>query len=115
MPKHCIDCKDYEGIRIIFSEDQRKEKMLKHPELRGDAFITRIQNALEHPSFIYEDLAETKRCAYYVREYGINSKIVYTKVIVQKGTQSGFVITAYRPDYVKERGKSRLIFGEDND
>jgi hypothetical protein len=115
MPKYCISCKDYEGIKTIFSENQRMEKMLKHPELRDPEFIKRVQNALEKPSFIYEDLADKKRCAYYVREYGINSKIMYTKVIVKKNGRSSFVITAYRPDYVKERGKSRLIFGEDND
>ena len=40
---------------------------------------------------------------------------MYTKVILLKLKTHDVVITAYRPDYVKERGKTGLIYGTDND
>lgn len=115
MSEYCIDCKNYDGVRTIFSEKQRKEKALKHPELSETRFIKRVMTAITNPHFVYEDLADKNRCAYYIREYAINSRIMYTKVIVRKSVKLCFIITAYRPDYVKERGKSCLIFGEDNE
>src|SRR3989344_9513882 len=115
MSEYCIDCKNYEGIRTIFFEKLRKEKALKHPELNVASFIKRIMIAITNPNFVYEDLSDQNRCAYYVREYAINSRIMYTKVIVRKEGESCFIVTAYRPDYVKERSKSRLVYGEDNE
>ena len=115
MSEYCIDCKNYEGIRITFSEKQRSEKAFKHPELNEEGFIKRIVKAVTNPHFVYEDLSDKNRYAYYIREYAINSRIIYTKVIVKKRDKICFIITAYRPDYVKERSKSRLLYGEDNE
>ncbi len=36
----------------------------------------------------------------------------YTKVIVREGKKLCFVITAFRPDYVKEKGKTKLMYGK---
>ncbi len=74
MVRYCIVTKNHEGIKVIFTESQRKKKCLKRPELRTDDFIKRVRQTIEN-----------------------------------------FVITAYRPDYVKERGKTKLIYGKDYD
>jgi len=114
MLKNCIDTNNYEKLKIIFTEKQRENKSLKHPELREKGFIKRIKTAVENPSFIYEDLAKKGRLLYYKYEYSLNGRDRYTKVVVKKQKRYLFIITAYRPDFVKERGKTRLIYGEDN-
>ena len=113
MAKNCIKTKNYAGIRTIFSEEQRNLKSPKHPELREKDFIERIKKTIEKPDFIYADLSQKYRLAYYLLDYGINSKTRYTKVIVKESKNLCFVVTAYRPDYVKERGKTKLIYGKD--
>ena len=110
-----IETKNVFGVKVVFTEKQRKEKMLKHPELRLDSFTERIKKAIENPDFIYQDLTDKRRYAYYAREYAINSRVVYTKVILKNGKKNCFIITAYRPDYVKERSKTRLLYGKDDE
>lgn len=115
MAQNCIDTKNYEGVRTIFTEAQRADKAKRHPELRQADFIQRVKEAVEKPDFVYEDLDKTTRFAYYCREYKINNRIRYTKVILSNQQGRYFVITAYRPDYVKERNKSTLFYGKDTD
>jgi len=115
MSTNCIDTKNYEGIRTVFTEARRLEKAQKHPELRQSSFIERVKKTIEKPDFVYEDMDGISRRACYCREFKINSRIMYTKVILLKLKTHDVVITAYRPDYVKERGKTGLIYGTDND
>lgn len=52
---------------------------------------------------------------YYKREYKINSSVRYLKVVLNDRGDHLFVVTAFRPDYVKERGKTKLLYGTDNE
>jgi hypothetical protein len=113
MTEHSIDIKDYSGKRTVFSEAQRVQKSRKHPELREEHFIMRMKEAIQNPDFIYEDLDTKTRKVHYRREYSINTRIKYTKVVIQEARTYNIVITAYRPDYVKERGKTKLLYGKD--
>ncbi|MEK7213733.1 MAG: hypothetical protein AAB637_01275 [Patescibacteria group bacterium] len=115
MSNYYIKTKNIFGVNVIFTEKQREEKMLKHPELRQESFADRIKKTIENPDFIYQDLSDKRRSVYYSREYAIDSKIVYTKIILKNGNKECFVITAYRPDYVKERSKTKLLYGKDNE
>lgn len=111
--ENCIDTKNHEGIQIIFTEEQRIEKAKKHPELRQEEFIARVKLTIEKPDFIYEDLDAVDRHVCYCREYKINSRTQYTKVVIRTTPHCGYVITAYRPDYIKERDKTKLLYGKD--
>lgn len=115
MSQFCIETKNHEGKRAIFTEKQRQEKAKKHPELRDDFFIENVQRTIESPTFVYEDLLAMERVVYYCREFKINSLVRYTKVVLTEDDAHFFVITAYRPDYVKERGKTKLLYGQDDD
>jgi len=108
-----LRCNDYRGIPVVFTEVQRALKSEKHPELRDASFVERIKKALQSPHFIYPDLTKKKRFAYYYIEYSINGRKKYTKVILQTQVSLCFIVTAFRPDYVKERGKVTPIYGKD--
>lgn len=111
----CLDVHDKDGVRVIFTKKQRLLKMEKHSELREDAFLTHLSEAICRPSFIYANFDRPlKRQALYFREFKFNGRIRYIKVILEKRRTHFFLITAYRPDYVKERGKTRLLYGNDN-
>jgi len=112
---YCLDVKDYSGRRTVFTHQQLELKAPNRPELREDGILERIRETIENPTFIYLDLEHSDRFAYYRREYKINSRIKYMKVILQDRKLDLFVITAYRPDYVKERDKTNLVYGEDNE
>lgn len=114
--KYCLEVLDYEGNKVIFTEEQRIKKSAKRPELRDDKFINgRLKQAINCPTFVYQDCDKpNNRKAFYLEEFRINGKIRYTKVIVDFKQKPQFVITAYRPDYVKERGKTKLLYGKDN-
>lgn len=103
------------AIDSFFTEDQWQEKQQKHPELREKTFIERVKQTIEAPSFVYEDFLKSERFVYYCREFKINSRTVYTKIVLVEQTEDLFVITAYRPDYVKERSKTKLLYGKDED
>lgn len=113
MAVYCINTKSYDGTRTIFTEEQREKKCLKHPELRSDEFVKRARATIENPSFVYEDMAENRRLVYYKYEYSANGRARYVKVVIVAKNNHYFVIIAYRPDYVKEKGKARLIYGKD--
>lgn len=112
---NCVDTKNYEGVHTVFTESQRAEKAKKHPELRLADFIKKVKETIERPDFVYEDIDDKYHYSYYCREYKINSRIKYTKVVLLKLKTHYIVITTYRPDYVKERNKTVLIYGKDND
>ena len=113
--KLCLVAKHYSGKKAIFTEKQRKLKSKNRPELRDDNFINgRLKEAIESPTFVYQDFEKpNKRQVVYLEEFKINNRFRYTKVILEDRTDHFFVITAYRPDYVKERGKTKLIYGKD--
>ena len=113
----CLKTTNYEKKQVIFLEKTRQIKAGKHFELRGEdgeRFINgRVREAIQNPHFVYEDFAEPKkRRAYYFLEYG-GDKNRYTKVVITNHGNLLVVITAYRPNHVKERGKTKLIYGED--
>ncbi|MFA6258426.1 MAG: hypothetical protein WCX79_01905 [Candidatus Paceibacterota bacterium] len=111
--KFCIHLLNYERIMTIFTKEQRIKKANKHSELRNEEFIFRVIKTITHPSFIYEDLDKENRYSYYLEEFKINSRTMYVKVMLLKKKDYFFIITAYRVDYVKERGKTRLLYGKD--
>lgn len=116
MVKRCLKTRDHEGGQVIFTERQRTLKSKKHPELRNQDFISgRVKRTIEQPNFIYEDLANPGiRRAIYALEYLSSAGSRYTKVVAEtKPDGHHFVVTAFRPDSVKERGKSKLIYGKD--
>lgn len=115
MSEYCIDTKDHNGIRVILIEAHRQRKMIKHPELREPSFLLRIKAVIENPGFIYEDFAEKDRLVYYKYEYSVNGRAKYIKVVVQVRNTPFTIVTAFRPDRVKERGKSKLIYGKDEE
>ena len=107
----CLETR-YRGEKVVFTEEQRALKSVKHPELRDIDFIKgRVKNAIEDPDFIYQDLAhpETRRI-HYLKEYSINNETRYTKVVISKEEMLFFVITAYRPNYIKESGKTKMVY-----
>ena len=111
----CLDVLDKDGVRVIFTKKQRLLKMEKHAELREDAFLARLSEAIRKPSFVYANFEKPrKRQALYFREFKFNGRIRYIKVVLEKQRNRLFLITAYRPDYVKERGKTKLLYGNDN-
>lgn len=114
MSKNCIDTKNHEKVRVIFTEKQRQLKSITHSELREHGFIKRIEETIKNPSFIYGDLSKRGRLVYYRYEYSVNGRARYIKAVIEKQGKYMFVITAYRPDFVKERNKSKLLYGEDN-
>lgn len=115
METSCLITKNHEGKKVIFTEKQRILHSSKHPELRDIEFINgRVKRAIESPDFIYQDLAEPKkRQALYIREFNINGMTRYTKVVILITPNPYIVITAFRPSYVKERGKTQLLYGKD--
>ena len=115
--KLCLETLNYKGERVIFTKRQRFLKSAKHPELRDDDFIHgRLKKTIETPKFVYQDFSlPKKRQAYYFEEYRIDGKARYTKVCLEIRSNHLFVITGYRPDYVKERGKTKLLYGKDDE
>lgn len=114
--KLCLETKNHEGIKIVFTEAQRQLKAPRHPELREDIFITgRLKQAIQNPDFIYQDFEKPKhRVAVYKEEYRFDGRVRYTKVVLERKKSYYFVVTAYRPDFVKERSKTKLIYGKDH-
>lgn len=53
MSENCIDVRNYEAVRTIFTEKQRRLKSLKHPELREASFIERVKDTIQQPDFVY--------------------------------------------------------------
>lgn len=113
--RFCLEAVHYDGKRVVFAEQHRVLKSEKHPELRDLDFVRgRMRKAIEEPDFVYQDLAGSDiRIVHYKLEYKINQRNMYTKVVLEKKADIYIVITAYRPDYVKERGKTDLLYGKD--
>ncbi len=114
MVKYCIQTRNYCSDRVVFTEDQRSSKGAKHPELREEGFIERVRQAIEKPDFVYQDLANYSRHVYYRYEYTANGRDRYVKVVIETSQEPYFVITAYRPDFIKEEGKTKLIYKNDH-
>ena len=115
METCCLITTNHEGKKVIFTEKQRLLHSSKHPEVRDTKFINgRVKQAIESPQFIYQDLTDPKRRqAFYIKEFVINHIARYTKVVILAIGDPYTVITAFRPDYVKERGKTKLLYGKD--
>ncbi len=112
---YCFITKDYSGLRVVFTKKQYELKAKLRPELREKGILDRVKETTESPDFVYEDYEKKNRFAYYSREYRINSRTRYMKVILSKGKNCLFTITAFRPDYVKEINKTKLLYGNDNE
>ena len=113
MTSNHIETICYDGNKIIFTEKQWQIKCLKRPELREEGILLRIKGVLEKPDFVYKDLAGSDRLVYYKCEYSVNGRNRYLKVVISTEKIPYSVITAYRPDYVKERDKTELVYGQD--
>ncbi len=114
--KYCLETTDYENNKVIFTEAQKQLKADKHPELRDNNFINgRVKQAINRPRFVYQDCDKpNSRKVFYMEEFVMNGKSRYTKVIIDFKKTPLFVVSAYRPDYVKERNKTKLLYGKDN-
>lgn len=114
MEKYCLDITNYEKKRVIFLEETRRIKSIKHPELRDEKFINnQVREAINNPDFVYQDYAHPdNRQVYYKFNYSVNGRNIYTKVVMALKENPLLVITAFRPDYVKERGKTQIIYGQ---
>jgi len=112
----CLITKNHEGIMVVFTKKQLDLKAKQRPELREEGILHRIEETIKNPTFIYEDYENRKqRVAYYCYEYKIDGRDRYMKVMLSIHLDYLFVITAYRPDYIKERGKTNLLYGTHND
>lgn len=112
---YCLKTKNHEGKDVVFTEKQRLTKIEKRAELRDPRFINGLlKEAIQFPDFIYPDLDRLRgRHVLYKVRYLKNGRPRYVKVVVNPKVDPIFVITAYMPDYVKERGKVDLIYGKD--
>lgn len=111
--KICLQTKNHENKDVIFREGQRLSKIAKRAELRDLTFVNGLlKKTIQSPDFIYLDLGLVRHVLYKLR-YVINGKPRYVKVVVNPNVDPIFVVTAYMPDYVKERGKTDLIYGKD--
>lgn len=111
--KYCLVATHYGSAkRVFFTEKQRVLKAQKHSELRDPEFIQgRVKRTIESPDFAYQDLAEPlKRQVLYLIEYKVSNELRYTKVVIEDRGNSFFVISAFRPNYIKEENKTKLIY-----
>ncbi len=99
----CIDTKTYLGKRIVFEEMCWRRKAKRRPELLEDGMLRRIEETLRNPDLVFRDHAnpEGRRC-YYREEYRVNGRPRYIKVVATNTTDPLYIITAYRPDRIKE-------------
>lgn len=113
--KLCIDTISYEDRRTVFPEGRRQYKANKRPELREEGFLKRIEDAIRKPTFVYRDFEDVTRKVCYLEEYRVNGRMYYVKVVLAEMKNGDLeVMTAFRPDYVKERGKTELLYGTDD-
>ena len=112
MPQYCLQTKNYEGKTVVFEENVRLLKAKKHSELRVPSFINgRVQKTIKAPEFVYDVFGyEGLRAAYYMEEFIVNGISRYTKVVVEQIGNPLKVITAFRPNNVKESGKTKLLY-----
>ncbi len=111
----CLEIDDYNGNKVIFYETTRVKKAKKRPELREKSFLNgQLREAIKNPWRIYEDFDRPKeRHAYYYKEYSTREKTQYAKVVIEISAKPFIVITAYRPDRIKEESetsKSKKIY-----
>ena len=118
----CLTAIHYKTKEMVyFLESVRAIKESKRPELRdrnGDFIKKRVAETIRNPNFVYEDLySPNTRSCLYVREYAVGKKIWYVKVILEyiKSEKHFSVITTFRSNSVKERGKTDVIYGIDDE
>ncbi|MDP2692656.1 MAG: hypothetical protein Q8O88_03400 [bacterium] len=114
MEGYCLLTQNYENRGVCFEEKRRKIKALKHSELRDPKFINgRVKQTINNPDFIYSDFDYPKsREVYYKFEFKINGKNVYTKVVIDITKIPLLVVSVFRPDYIKEQNKTKLLYGK---
>jgi hypothetical protein len=117
----CLKAKHYETQEMVyFLESVRAFKAAYRPELRdntGSFIQERVKETIESPHFVYEDyrLPQARRCLYRL-EYSVDGKNWYVKVVLEyvEIEKCFKVTTTFRSNAVKERGKTKLIYGQDN-
>jgi hypothetical protein len=114
MARFCLEAHTWEGKKVIFEETNRAAHESKHPELADPSYIQgRVRDAIERPTFVYRDFEHPKkRIVCYLEEYRLNGTPRYTKVVLIKGSEPWKVATAFRIDYVKEQGRTEIIYGK---
>lgn len=100
-----LETNDYRGQHCIFTQAQVDSHIHRRPELRDPGFKSRIIAALQTPDIIYPDYAKRKRHVYYRKEYQVNGVAWYVKVVVQMSSNPCFIVTAFRPNNIKEANK----------
>lgn len=111
----CLEIDDYNGDKVIFYEATRIKKAKKRPELREESFLNgQLCHAIKSPWRIYEDFDRPKeRYVYYYKEYNTRTKTQYTKVVIDISAKPFVIVTAFRPDRIKEESetsKSKKIY-----
>jgi len=100
----------HRGTKTIFTKARWVKKSRQRPSLRERFMRERIKECIETPTWVYEDILYPKtRRVCYLEEYGTAQYTKYTKVVLEKKKRHFFVITAYRPNYIKEKGKTKLL------
>jgi hypothetical protein len=80
------------------------------PELNDKYFQSLINEAISMPDLTYEDLYNKNRICYYRKEWQIDQRIMYVKVVVDINERPIPIITAFRDDCVKESKFSKPIW-----
>ncbi len=102
-------------MRVVFDTNVLISALLFRGNLEQAFVVGQVREAVECPTFVYADYGNPKkRVSHYLREYKIGEVIRYTKVVLERRRNGWIVVTAYRPDYVKERDKTKLVYGSDD-
>lgn len=99
---NAIEFADIKGRFTYWPEESYKEHQKKHPELRDGALDDRIKETKNNPDVIIGSKDYDKCVCFYKLEYTFEKSRRYTKVIIRKQKNSDKILTAYRPDVIKE-------------
>ena len=103
-----FEVKDPRGMTVFCEEEQYYNHICgNHAEMEGCE--EDIKLAIQEPEngFIYQDQKRPDRYIYYKLD---GSRRFYTKVVVEFQSDTGRVITAFRPDRTKLKSGEMLIW-----
>lgn len=113
--KFCLQCRDFRGRLVVFTQSNYDKHKRKHPELEDPAYFPkRVKNALQNPTYTVPGYKNDSLC-YYVEEFSVNGIVKYTKVVVADSPQTinnqkvFFVKTTHKETRIRERNYPNLI------
>lgn len=117
----CLDCTDYQGVRVVFREGNREKHLEKHDELHDVSnFIDgAVRLCLLDPDCIYQSVSDQKDRVYYKivpadDPYDLGDMYRFVRVIVSTRTRPWEIKTAYYKQAPKprEHEQSKCIFSK---